>query len=76
VTTEDPLLATEFPTVADAEECWKRAFGVRKDGRPNRPLTAFVVEIQAFDRTIRKRYGQWTAPKHAVVTFVAEFFYS
>jgi hypothetical protein len=39
VAAEDPLLAKEFPTIMDAEECWKQAFGLPKDGRPNRPLT-------------------------------------
>jgi hypothetical protein len=74
ITTEDPLLAKEFPTIMDAEECWKQAFGLRKDGRSNRPLTAFIVEIQAFDNRIRRSYGQSVHP--AVITFVAEFFYS
>src|SRR5260370_38524681 len=76
VTTDNPLLAKEFPTVLDAEECWKRSFGMRKDGRPNRPLTAFIVEIQTSDTVIRRPKNTYTRPPQALITFVAEFFYS
>lgn len=75
VTTDDARLAKEFETIADAEECWKQSFGLRKDGRPNRPLTAFVVEIQEGHKPVRRPPGQWAPPNQAVVTFVAEFFY-
>jgi hypothetical protein len=40
--------ALVFETVAEAHACWTRVDPrqpVRADGRPNRPLTAFSVEI-------------------------------
>lgn len=43
-----PGLALQFPTVLDAMEAWRSVDPrepVRADGRPNRPLTAFTVEV-------------------------------
>lgn len=47
--TRDPSLAHVFPTAAAAWECWRqvpKARPVREDGRPNRPLTAFTIEVR------------------------------
>ena len=43
--TDDPSEALEFPSAKEALECWRREYGMRPDGRPNRPLTAFTVEV-------------------------------
>ena len=46
ITTPDPAQAKVYATAAEAFEEWRRAHGVRPwDGKPNRPLTAFNVEI-------------------------------
>ena len=49
-TTADPAQAQQFRTAQDAIELWKsgptcRCHGTRPDGKPNRPLTAFTVEV-------------------------------
>jgi hypothetical protein len=44
VTTRDPEQATVF-SPAEALALWQLSNGVRPDGKPNRPLTAFNVEI-------------------------------
>jgi hypothetical protein len=44
--TDDPDLALQFPTMADANACYMAVPAsrpVRRDGKPNRPLTAFSV---------------------------------
>lgn len=46
VATADEAKALVFPDAAAALECWRKAHGMRWDGRPNRPLTAFTVEIR------------------------------
>lgn len=43
--TEDRALALEFEDSAAAMEKWRESYGTRIDGKPNRPLTAFTVEI-------------------------------
>jgi hypothetical protein len=43
--TDDPNDALHFPDVFDALEKWREAFGMREDGRPNRPLTAWTCEV-------------------------------
>ena len=46
--TFDLAEALRFPTAGEALLCWRQvpnAKPVRSDGRPNRPLTAFTVEI-------------------------------
>lgn len=43
----DPKDALQFDSAEAAMECWRRSFGLRPDGRENRPLTAFTVEISA-----------------------------
>lgn len=40
----DPEKALDVP-VPELVELWKRIHGTRDDGKPNRPLTAFSVEI-------------------------------
>ena len=43
--TDDPDEALQFPYAAAAIECWRKSHGIRIDGEPNRPLTAFTVEL-------------------------------
>lgn len=38
--------AIHFPTVQKAHEFWTTAIGIRPDGKPDRPLTVYAVEIQ------------------------------
>lgn len=45
VTTPDPEKARQFASGIEALELWRLAHGIRPDGRPNRPLTAFTVEV-------------------------------
>ena len=44
VTTPDRDKALDLP-IAEIFELWRRSHGIRPDGEPNRPLTAFNVEI-------------------------------
>ncbi len=44
-TTDQEAEAKVFPTGREALECWRLPVGVRPDGKPNRPLTAWTVEI-------------------------------
>src|ERR1051325_3169749 len=43
--TEDPMKALMFDNPADALKLWLKTDGLRVDGKPNRPLTAFHVEF-------------------------------
>lgn len=46
--TDDPNLARRFPTPAVALDFWRRTSTVRPlrpDGKPNRPLTAYSIEV-------------------------------
>jgi hypothetical protein len=46
--TADIELAMKFPTTGEAWMLWRRPSRVqpiRADGRPNRPLTAFTIEV-------------------------------
>jgi len=45
VTTPDLSQALRFEGAADAMRCWQRQNGWLPNGKPNRPLTAFTVEI-------------------------------
>jgi hypothetical protein len=48
--TGDPAKAMHFADVGEAHETWKRQSTkqpFRSDGKPNRPLTAYTVEIVA-----------------------------
>ncbi len=38
--------AKYFPDHTSAWECWNKQNGVRPDGKPNRPLTAFTIVIE------------------------------
>jgi len=44
--TGDPREAMRFPDVKAALEKWRQAYGMREDGRPNRPMTMWSVEIE------------------------------
>ena len=44
--TKDAALAKHFPSAKEAMECWQQTFGVREDGKPNRPLTAWTACIE------------------------------
>jgi hypothetical protein len=46
VTTPDKDDARRFPDVAAATEFWRQSAGTRPDGKPNRPLTAWTIDIQ------------------------------
>lgn len=43
--TADPKEALQFADAGDAMEKWREPYGVRVDGKPNRPLTAWTVEV-------------------------------
>jgi hypothetical protein len=48
VLTPYPSRAKRFPSMAAATDCWRstsRTHPVRPDGKPNRPMTAWTVEI-------------------------------
>ena len=45
-TTEDTVDALQFGTETEAFEKWREPYGLRADGRPNRPLTAFTMTIE------------------------------
>ena len=44
-TTPDKDRARWFPDKVAAAEYWRQSAGMRPDGKPNRPLTAWTVEI-------------------------------
>ena len=44
-TSDDISQARRFLDKGDAWECWRRQIGFRPDGKPDRPLTAWTVEI-------------------------------
>ncbi len=43
--TDDPAQAKDFPTTEECLACWNQSYGIRPDGKPNRPLTAWTVEV-------------------------------
>lgn len=45
IVTRNPDKAKVYASSKEAFEEWKRDAGVRPDGEPNRPLTAYNVEI-------------------------------
>ena len=45
VTTDDPTEAQGFADSGAAMRCWRAEQGLRSDGQPNRPLTAYTVAI-------------------------------
>lgn len=44
-TTRDPSKAKEFADIQAVQECWMQSYGLREDGEPNRPLTAYNVQV-------------------------------
>lgn len=44
--TDDPRKALRFPDALAATEKWRQSYGLRPDGKPNRPLTAWTVELE------------------------------
>lgn len=52
ITTPDKDKATRFNTLEDALACYRhvdKRYPVRRDGRPNRPLTAFTAEFETIE---------------------------
>lgn len=47
--TDDPAKARQFESAADALEFWRASYGLRPDGKPNRPLTAYTIEVTPFE---------------------------
>jgi hypothetical protein len=45
VTSRDMAQALQFADPGALLECWRQTNGTRPDGKPNRPLTAYTVEI-------------------------------
>ena len=45
--TKDPRQALCFDSFQAALDKWKQPYGTRCDGKPNRPLTAFTVSVEA-----------------------------
>lgn len=45
-TDADVRRAIHFPSVQKATEFWTTAAGIRPDGRPDRPLTIYSIEIR------------------------------
>ena len=41
--TPDPAEAMQFPDMAAAIDKYRESYGLREDGQPNRPLTAWTV---------------------------------
>lgn len=48
-TTPDKDRARRFTDAGAAAEYWRQSAGIRPDGKPNRPLTAWTVEILPAD---------------------------
>ncbi len=46
VVVDTPAEAMQFADAGEALEKWREAYGIRADGKPNRPLTAFTVEVE------------------------------
>lgn len=45
---QDSRNAKHFASAAEAMEYWRQPYGMRADGKPNRPLTAWSVSIEEF----------------------------
>jgi hypothetical protein len=54
VTTAEKDAARRFPDSAAATQYWRQSVGTRPDGKPNRPLTAWTVDIQPIEAGTRK----------------------
>lgn len=44
-TVDDPQEALQFDNLEDLHTCWAQTSGMRPDNKPNRPLTAYNIEI-------------------------------
>jgi hypothetical protein len=44
--TSDPAEALQFADAGAALKKWQESYGIRPDGEPNRPLTAWSIEIE------------------------------
>jgi hypothetical protein len=53
LTTPDESCARRFPDVEAAARYWRQSAEVRPDGRPNRPLTAWTVDIRSTDASVK-----------------------
>jgi hypothetical protein len=47
VTTPNKARARVFPSLKEALELWRQESGLRPDGLPNRPLTAFSITFES-----------------------------
>lgn len=52
VTTDNVHDARRFTDPGEALAYWQKANGVRPDGKPNRPLTAWTAEITRYDKHV------------------------
>lgn len=50
--TRDPRKAQHFLSIKEATEKWLQSYGLRPDGKPNRPLTAFDVQIPSLEDAV------------------------
>ncbi len=46
VCSPDITHAVQFPTISEALEYCRQPYGLREDGYPNRPLTAFSIDLE------------------------------
>lgn len=51
VTTDDLAQAMRFPTAGEAFDYWRQEHGLRADGKPNRPLTAYTAAVETIRPT-------------------------
>jgi hypothetical protein len=57
--TPNPKFARSFDNAGEAFEYWRqqsKTVPARPDGKPNRPITAYTVEIKPIDSTPRVRF--------------------
>lgn len=50
--TGKPELAQKFDSMTEAMDLWKTPIGIRADGKPDRPLTAFSVTFTTYEQEI------------------------
>jgi hypothetical protein len=50
--TPDPAEALTFPTGSAAIMLWQLAHGTRPDGTPDRPLTAWTIEVVPLEEAV------------------------
>lgn len=54
-TTTHLWAAKKFPSLAAAYECYRQSSGFRPDGQPNRPLTAWTIEVLPEEQAASKQ---------------------